>query len=184
MVPAVPIDGRAAPLPVRREQLRQDALRGGRIARPLEREANEVHAQQAGVRDRVPREQRGVADRDAGLVDAVLEAPQPPRTAAQHREGLPCLRDLHVLAPHGRPGLVRPAATSHNGWHSRPGRSLFFAKIVRGRAAVPTCATTTSHPIAVPPIVVVRRRGRRCAAPQAPSQVFFRKIRRPVNDCV
>jgi len=65
----------------------------------LEAEAQEVHAEETGLGRRLARVERLVPDRDAGLVDAVLESPDPPGAAPQDRERFRGLGDLEVGAP-------------------------------------------------------------------------------------
>ncbi len=105
---AVGLEGRAS-LPVRLEERRNRLERFARIASSLETEPHEVHPDQAGgVFDGLPREDRVVADRDAVLVDAVLEAPDPPGRVPHYAIGLGHLRNCDVGAAElGAAGMDR-----------------------------------------------------------------------------
>ena len=71
--------------------------RGGRT-RSLEPQTHEIHSRQPRRAERLPREDHLVADRDAVLVDAVFEPPEPVRLRPEDRGSLGDLGDLQVLA--------------------------------------------------------------------------------------
>ncbi len=98
----------AAALAVALEEIRDDAL--GLVGGPpaLETEPDEVHPEKARLGGRLPRVERLVSDRHAPRVDAVLEAPDPPGTAAEDGQRLGDLGNLEVRAPHGVPGGGAP----------------------------------------------------------------------------
>jgi hypothetical protein len=77
--------------------------------------------------ERLAREHRLVADRDAMLVHALLESPEPVRLRAEDGGGLLDLRELEILAADPRPACVPARGSWTTRWHSRGGRSLFFA---------------------------------------------------------
>ena len=80
-------------------QQRGDDLLGlGRRAAALEAEPHQVHAEQARRLGLLAGVQRLVADHDPVFVHPVLEAPEPPRPAAEHRERLVHLGNVEVLA--------------------------------------------------------------------------------------
>jgi hypothetical protein len=85
----------------------RECLVGGAPA--LEAEPDQVHPDQADRVERLARVDRLVADRDAPLVDAHLEAPQPVRPRADQLPGLGDLRDLEVLGAQRRAGRVLAA---------------------------------------------------------------------------
>ena len=87
---------------------RRDHLEGlATVAAALETEAHQIHSDQAGgLLDRLPREDGVVPDGHAVFVDALLEAPQPPRRMPQHAIGFRHLGNRDVRAPKGgAPGM-------------------------------------------------------------------------------
>ena len=100
-------EGRSA-LAVALDQRGDHLQRLARIAAALQAQPHQVHADQPGpLLDGLVGEDRLVADRDAVLVHAVLEAPDPIGRVAHHAVGLGDLGDLDVRAAH--PGLGRVA---------------------------------------------------------------------------
>jgi hypothetical protein len=71
-----------------------------------------------------------------GLVDAVLESPQPPRAASEDGECLSDLRKLQVLAPHRGSGRVRTTGspTQRLALERRPVAVLREDRMLGGRS--------------------------------------------------
>src|SRR5438093_1259340 len=80
---------------------RKKAIMSGTVTWPASQtQAGQVHAQRPrGLAGRF-RPDGLVADDDAPLVDAMLEAPQPERLTAEDPASMPGLRDGDILAPH------------------------------------------------------------------------------------
>jgi len=99
---------------VRLEQRGDDVERFGRAPRPLEPEPDEIHPEESERAERLAREDGLVPDRNAVLVDALLEPPEPVRLRPDDRGGLRDLRELEVLAAHARAGLVAASRQLHD----------------------------------------------------------------------
>ena len=97
IAPRLPV-ARIAALAVTLQQRGDDLFRLGRRAAALEAEPHQVHAEQARCLGLLAGMQRLVADHDPVFVHPVLEAPEPPRPAAEHRERLVHLGNVEVLA--------------------------------------------------------------------------------------
>ena len=91
-----------AALPVRLDERRHHLERLARGAPALEPEPDQIHPRQPDGGERLAREHRLVADRDAMRVHAVLQSPQPVRLRADDGMRLGDLRHLEVLAAQHR----------------------------------------------------------------------------------
>src|SRR5207253_9085355 len=83
------------------EKVRHDGQRLPGRARSLEAETADIPGGQAGRAERLAGKHALVADRDAMLVDAVLETPEPVGLRPEDPGGLVHLGKLEVLAAHG-----------------------------------------------------------------------------------